>query len=114
MVHRCSGVVLVLVLAAAASAAGPPGRDAALFNSLPARNIGPANMGGRIVDIDVVESNPKVMYVAAASGGLTRQRTWLHAASASGWDLARPSSARAAKSARAKMAPSAVRASSSL
>ncbi len=34
------------------------------------RNIGPANMGGRIVDIEGVESNPKIMYAAAATGGL--------------------------------------------
>jgi photosystem II stability/assembly factor-like uncharacterized protein len=70
MVQRCIGAFLVLALAGAAGAAEAPGRDAALFNSLPARNIGPATMGGRIVDIDAVESNPKTLYVAAASGGL--------------------------------------------
>ena len=44
------------------------------------RNIGPASMSGRVVDMDVVESNPYVMYVAAATGGLWRTRdngvTW--------------------------------------
>ncbi|MFC1493474.1 WD40/YVTN/BNR-like repeat-containing protein, partial [candidate division KSB1 bacterium] len=34
------------------------------------RNIGPANMGGRVIDIEGVESNPKIMYAAAATGGL--------------------------------------------
>ena len=34
------------------------------------RSIGPANMGGRIDDIAVVESDPSVIYVAYATGGL--------------------------------------------
>jgi photosystem II stability/assembly factor-like uncharacterized protein len=34
------------------------------------RSIGPANMGGRIDDIAVVESNPSIYYVAFATGGL--------------------------------------------
>ncbi len=34
------------------------------------RCIGPANMGGRIDDIAVVESNPHIIYVGTASGGL--------------------------------------------
>ena len=40
------------------------------LNVMPARNIGPANMGGRIVDISVAESNPKIIFVAAATGGV--------------------------------------------
>ena len=34
------------------------------------RPIGPASMGGRIVDMEVVESNPFAFYIATASGGL--------------------------------------------
>ena len=34
------------------------------------RSIGPANMGGRIDDIAVVESNPSTYYVGFATGGL--------------------------------------------
>ena len=34
------------------------------------RNIGPANMAGRVTDIDAVEANPAIVYVAAASGGV--------------------------------------------
>ncbi len=34
------------------------------------RSIGPASMGGRIDDIDVVESNPFIIYVGFATGGL--------------------------------------------
>jgi photosystem II stability/assembly factor-like uncharacterized protein len=44
------------------------------------RNIGPANMSGRFVDMDVVESDPTTMYVASATGGVFRTRdngiTW--------------------------------------
>jgi photosystem II stability/assembly factor-like uncharacterized protein len=36
------------------------------------RNVGPANMSGRFVDMDVVESDPQVMYVASATGGVFR------------------------------------------
>ena len=34
------------------------------------RSIGPANMGGRIDDIAVVDSNPSTFYVAFATGGI--------------------------------------------
>ncbi|GAA4961519.1 hypothetical protein GCM10023315_06940 [Algibacter aquimarinus] len=34
------------------------------------RNIGPGGMSGRVTSIDVVHSNPDVMYVGTASGGL--------------------------------------------
>jgi photosystem II stability/assembly factor-like uncharacterized protein len=45
-------------------------REAAYFNTLPARCIGPATFGGRITEVAVVESNPAIMYAAAATGGL--------------------------------------------
>src|ERR1044072_2846318 len=45
-------------------------RAANILDGLPARNIGPASMGGRIVDIEGVESNPQILYVAAATGGI--------------------------------------------
>ncbi len=44
--------------------------DMELLKNLKPRNIGPAGMSGRITAIDVVESNPDVMYVGAASGGV--------------------------------------------
>src|SRR5262245_6484650 len=50
--------------AAAAPAASDP------FAGLTFRNIGPATMGGRIDALAVLESNPAVFYVAAATGGL--------------------------------------------
>ena len=39
-------------------------------NNLTPRNIGPANMGGRINDFAVVENNPFIIYCATASGGV--------------------------------------------
>ncbi len=41
-----------------------------LVRNLSARPIGPATMGGRVVDVAVVESRPATFYVATASGGL--------------------------------------------
>ena len=43
--------------------------DTALKN-LKFRSIGPATMGGRVDDFAVVESNPNIIYVGAAAGGL--------------------------------------------
>lgn len=40
------------------------------FDRLEWRSIGPANMGGRIADVEGVPGNPNVVYVATASGGL--------------------------------------------
>lgn len=44
--------------------------DPQLFAGLKARSIGPASMSGRIGAIDAVESNPNIIYVGAATGGL--------------------------------------------
>ena len=41
-----------------------------ILDGLKARCIGPANMGGRVVDLAVVESNPDTFYVATAGGGV--------------------------------------------
>src|SRR5215510_10346598 len=75
-------LVALVGLALPAPAAEPTTSvEGTLINSLPVRNIGPANMGGRIVDVAVVESNPKVMYVAAATGGMWKTtddgNTWV-------------------------------------
>ena len=42
------------------------------INQLQWRNIGPANMGGRIDDFAVVESDPAIVFVATASAGVWR------------------------------------------
>ncbi|RIA09255.1 photosystem II stability/assembly factor-like uncharacterized protein [Flavobacteriaceae bacterium MAR_2010_72] len=44
--------------------------DFSSLENLNIRNVGPANMSGRITAIDVVENNPKIIYVGAASGGV--------------------------------------------
>jgi len=41
-----------------------------ILKSFTWRSIGPANMGGRIDDIAVVESNPSIYYVGFATGGV--------------------------------------------
>ncbi len=54
--------------AAAAPADQPNPTDK--FKNLEFREIGPATMGGRIDDFAVVESNPDIVYVGTASGGV--------------------------------------------
>ncbi len=41
-----------------------------LVKNMTPRNIGPGGMSGRVTAIDVVNSNPDIMYVGTASGGL--------------------------------------------
>jgi len=61
---------------ARASAEPPPAPALAepdaggVLKNLEFRNIGPATMGGRIDDYAVVESNPDVIYVGTAAGGV--------------------------------------------
>jgi photosystem II stability/assembly factor-like uncharacterized protein len=61
--------------AAQAPAAAPPDRminrsSNALLSAFRFRSIGPASMGGRIDDIAVAESDPNVIYVGYAVGGV--------------------------------------------
>lgn len=44
--------------------------DTALFSGMRARSIGPAGMSGRISSICAVESNPDIIFVGAATGGV--------------------------------------------
>lgn len=44
--------------------------ELSLVKNLKPRNIGPAGMSGRITAIDVVTSNPDIIYAGSASGGL--------------------------------------------
>ncbi|RZS93406.1 VPS10 domain-containing protein [Aquimarina brevivitae] len=41
-----------------------------LLNSMEPRNIGPGGMSGRVTAIDVVHTNPDIIYAGTASGGL--------------------------------------------
>jgi photosystem II stability/assembly factor-like uncharacterized protein len=60
---------LATFFALAASLSAQPTFEAALKN-LKFRAIGPATMGGRIDDLAVVESDPRVYYIGAAAGGI--------------------------------------------
>ena len=44
--------------------------DSATLAGFRWRSIGPANMGGRVTDVEGVLGNPKVFYVATATGGI--------------------------------------------
>jgi photosystem II stability/assembly factor-like uncharacterized protein len=67
-----AAVAGLATLCATPLAGQAPGFTAADLGGLRLRSIGPASMSGRVVDMDVVESNPYTMYVAGATGGLWR------------------------------------------
>ncbi|MCA2989515.1 sialidase family protein [Gemmatimonas sp.] len=71
LLPRVVPTVLLWATCAAPVVAQAPFRAADL-GGLKLRSIGPASMSGRVVDMDVVESNPYTMYVAGATGGLWR------------------------------------------
>ncbi|HEY1190133.1 MAG TPA: hypothetical protein VGE74_20980 [Gemmata sp.] len=66
---RAAGVV-GFALALVAPAPAQPDRYAPIVGGLSARCIGPANMGGRVTELAVVESDPNIYYVATAGGGV--------------------------------------------
>lgn len=41
-----------------------------ILSALKPRSVGPVNMGGRVTDIAVYEKEPRIFYVASASGGI--------------------------------------------
>lgn len=61
-------LVFLLLIAPFLSSAQELNMD--LLKNLKPRNIGPAGMSGRITSIDVVRSNPDIIYAGSASGGL--------------------------------------------
>ena len=67
-VTRLIGAVSVLVVLGSGNTFGQV--DVSLLSEMKARSIGPAGMSGRIGAIDAVASNPNVIYVGAATGGL--------------------------------------------
>jgi photosystem II stability/assembly factor-like uncharacterized protein len=81
MRHYISALILLLAATAAIAQSSPAAVEAAAqaratlrkqsaFAHLPARNIGPTQQGGRIVDIDADPRSNKTLYVAFASGGV--------------------------------------------
>ena len=70
---------LSLVLLSAAGLSGQANPD--LSGDLQWRNIGPANMAGRVTDIEAVLANPARVIVGAASGG-----AWLSNNAGTTWE----------------------------
>jgi hypothetical protein len=62
--------LLLLALGAAPAALSAQAVSAQTFGGLRFRNIGPATMSGRVVDLAVHEANPSTFYVATATGGV--------------------------------------------
>src|SRR5437016_6495361 len=67
-----AAICLFLAAAAPPKPAPPPPDLAAALKPLKFREIGPATMGGRIDDVAVVESDPDIVYVATAAGGVMK------------------------------------------
>jgi photosystem II stability/assembly factor-like uncharacterized protein len=65
---------LAIPIAQAQNPEGLSIKGEALFGALRARQIGPAVMSGRISDIEGVNRNPKMLYVAAANGGVWKSQ----------------------------------------
>jgi len=61
-------IILLSLCASIIPAQNPSLKDA--LAAVPFRNIGPANPGGRIDDIAVVESDTRIMYAGTAAGGV--------------------------------------------
>ena len=67
-----AGAAACLAVLASVSPApsGAQPTDSALLSAFRWRNIGPASIGGRITDIEAVDTSFRTVYVAAASGGV--------------------------------------------
>ncbi len=64
------GIAAVLLAAGAAHAQRAPQLDSVWLNGFRWRSIGPANMAGRITDVEGIPGPSKTFYFAAASGGI--------------------------------------------
>ena len=62
--------VLLFALPTATKAQQKPQKLSAYFGDLRARHIGPALMSGRINDLELHPSNPRIVYAGAAGGGV--------------------------------------------
>lgn len=62
-------IALLLVLSIQAQAQETP-LSTATFGSMAVRQIGPATMSGRISSLDALHSNPNILWVGAAGGGV--------------------------------------------
>jgi photosystem II stability/assembly factor-like uncharacterized protein len=64
------GSIVLLVLTVFAGTPSAQTIDDSVLKTFQWRNIGPANMGGRTVDIEGVDSNPKTIYAGTATSGI--------------------------------------------
>ena len=75
-----SGVCAMVLAATMASSTAHAQVSPDLLSAMTARSIGPAGMSGRIAAIDALVSDPNVVYVGAATGGLWKSvnggQTW--------------------------------------
>ncbi|MHB1222986.1 MAG: WD40/YVTN/BNR-like repeat-containing protein [Gemmatimonadaceae bacterium] len=62
------------VAAAQAPATGATAIDSVTLAGMPWRQVGPANMGGRVTDVEGIPSPSRTFYVAAAAGGIWKTR----------------------------------------
>lgn len=67
---RAVACLAAVFLAALPAAAQTAPLDASMLSGIRFRSIGPASMSGRITDVAVLESDPTVMYIASATGGV--------------------------------------------
>ena len=70
------GLLMLLPVSGLTQDAAEQGIDIGphVFGALRARGIGPAVMSGRISALDVVDSDPRIIYAGAASGGVWKSR----------------------------------------
>lgn len=68
-------LLLLLTLTLLSNAHAQTKLSSATFGAIEARNIGPAVMSGRITAIEGVATDPKVLYVGAAGGGVWKSNT---------------------------------------
>ena len=69
MIRAAAGVLLLLLLSTEEEQ-NAPALSEALLEPFAWRSLGPANMGGRIVDLAVHPRKQRIFYVASATGGL--------------------------------------------
>jgi len=70
------GLLMLLPVSGLSQDAAEQGIDIGphVFGALRARGIGPAVMSGRISALDVVDSDPRIIYAGAASGGVWKSK----------------------------------------
>jgi photosystem II stability/assembly factor-like uncharacterized protein len=79
-----TAILSTMALASPAATQAPtatPAPVSSLVQGFRWRNIGPANMAGRVTDLEAAESNPAILYAGTASGGV-----WKSVNAGTTWD----------------------------